>query len=160
MATELRISDQKMDRTFVDDWDLERIRAPPRYDPREIRTITLDNVKFDNDVYYDLFQDLVNVREFNIFNSHLNSKILYNLLTVINPHSLHKLDLSYLVFDSFDGNDVIHLNSLFSVELILAESMTVESQHILANILSHGIYRVTIDFSEIKEPEESIAFKR
>lgn len=154
MATELRITDQKMDQTFVDDWDLERIQEPPRYDPREIRTITLENIEFDNDVFYDLFQDLVNVREFNIFNSRLNSKILYNLLTVINPHSLRKLDLSYSVFDSFDRNDVIHLNSLFSVELILPESMTIESQHVLANILSHGIYRVTIDSSEMKEPEE------
>jgi hypothetical protein len=152
METEITISNQKLDDTFMDDWDRFTIETE-RYDVRAIRKITLTNLELDSNTWYSIFQDFVNLKELNIYYTSLTSTTLYLVLKAVNPYALNKLDLSNSFFDVFNRDEVIGLNGLFLLDLILPESMDIQIKHTLADILGGGRYSVTVDDTEIKEPE-------
>jgi hypothetical protein len=140
VETEITISDQRLDDNFMDEWDRFIIETE-RYNQRAIRTITLNNVQLDPNTWYSIFQDFVNLNVLNIYHTRLTSKTLHLVLTAVNPYALNKLDLSHSRFDTFDGNDLIGLNSLFSLDLVLPEFMDTEIKQILADILGGDVIK-------------------
>lgn len=132
----ITITKQTLDKNFVNSW-IDSIESIT-YDVTKIHTITLDNVKLDPIVSYDIFHDFPNVQELNILHSHLNSKELNNLLTYINPYVLSKLNLSGSTLDIVNETDFMRIKSLFSLStLILPANMDKESQMMLEKLFCY-----------------------
>src|SRR5436853_4210582 len=103
---EIKIENQKLDWYFLDSYTDNIENYSKIFSYKEIRTVTLKDCQLCNDVYYDIFQDFVNIKELNILNCDLDSKSLHIVLHCVNPYSLSKLDLSDSTFDFFSEEDL------------------------------------------------------
>ena len=129
------ISSQKLDDQFLDDHTnhIEELSKTMKFS--DIKTITLNDVQLDPNVFYDIFQGFVNLKTLNIFNSHITSRTLSNVLHAVNPYALTKLDLTGSVFDEFKQSDITELNSLFGLTLIPPANMNESDKEFLAGVL-------------------------